>query len=157
MFTVPDSATGAVIAEASGDADAIAEAGGLDTVSVLLLLHAAAAINAMPATAQNLRTTHLPLDELHPGERTKRLLSRFPNGGFRTQVTTLPYVTQQLWTMDATEIADLVRGGEISAKEVLEAHIERIEQHNDTLNAIIHLDLDGAWRRRHHRQAHRVA
>src|SRR6266571_3207745 len=89
LFTLPVSCTGAVIADASGDADAAAEGGGLDTVSVLLLLHAAAASNAMPATAQNLRTTHLPLDETHPGDRTTPPLVRFPNGGLRTRITTL--------------------------------------------------------------------
>jgi aspartyl-tRNA(Asn)/glutamyl-tRNA(Gln) amidotransferase subunit A len=42
------------------------------------------------------------------------------------------------------EIADLVRGGEVSAKEVLEHFAERIEAYNAELNAIVHLDLDRA-------------
>lgn len=46
--------------------------------------------------------------------------------------------------LDASEIADRVRGGEISAKEVLEAVVERIERFNDELNALIYLDVDGA-------------
>ncbi len=45
---------------------------------------------------------------------------------------------------DATQIADDVRAGKISAKEVLEAAAERIERFNGELNAIVHLDLDGA-------------
>jgi aspartyl-tRNA(Asn)/glutamyl-tRNA(Gln) amidotransferase subunit A len=46
--------------------------------------------------------------------------------------------------LDASEIADKVRAGDVSAKEVLEAVTERIERFNEDLNAIIHLDLDGA-------------
>jgi aspartyl-tRNA(Asn)/glutamyl-tRNA(Gln) amidotransferase subunit A len=53
-------------------------------------------------------------------------------------------VNEPIWKLDAATIADLVRGGDLSAKEVLEVHIERIEAHNEELNAIIYLDLDGA-------------
>jgi len=53
-------------------------------------------------------------------------------------------MSEPIWTQDATQIADLVRSGDVSAKEVLEAHIERIEQHNETLNALIYLNLDQA-------------
>ena len=60
------------------------------------------------------------------------------------QVTTLPNVSEYLWQLDAALLADRVRAGEVSAKEVLEAHIERIEQHNETLNALVYLDLDAA-------------
>ncbi|MEX2395173.1 MAG: amidase, partial [Actinomycetota bacterium] len=49
-----------------------------------------------------------------------------------------------IWKLDAHQIADLVRGGEVSAKEVLESFIERIETYNEELNAFVHLDLDGA-------------
>ena len=34
--------------------------------------------------------------------------------------------------------------GDVSAKEVLETFAERIERYNEELNAIVHLDLDGA-------------
>src|SRR5204863_7368809 len=53
-------------------------------------------------------------------------------------------MTEPIWKRDACEIADLVRAGEISAKEVLETFAERIEQYNEELNAIIYLDLDQA-------------
>jgi aspartyl-tRNA(Asn)/glutamyl-tRNA(Gln) amidotransferase subunit A len=53
-------------------------------------------------------------------------------------------VPERLWEKDAYEIADLVRAGGVSAKEALEAHLERIDAHNETLNAIVHLDVDGA-------------
>lgn len=46
--------------------------------------------------------------------------------------------------LDATQIADSVRAGEISAKEVLEAVVERIERFNPELNALVFLDIDGA-------------
>ena len=53
-------------------------------------------------------------------------------------------MTDPIWTLDASDIADLVRGGDVSAKEVLERHVERIEEHNETLNALVHVDLDRA-------------
>src|SRR5690242_13833957 len=53
-------------------------------------------------------------------------------------------MSEPIWALDATLIAGLVRGGEVSAKEVLEAHTERIEQHNEQLNALVYLNLDEA-------------
>ena len=44
----------------------------------------------------------------------------------------------------ATELAAMVRGGELSARELLEAHLARIEQLNPQLNAIVTLDPEGA-------------
>jgi len=42
------------------------------------------------------------------------------------------------------ELADGVRAGRLSAKEILEAHLERIERVDPTLNAMCHLDVDSA-------------
>lgn len=53
-------------------------------------------------------------------------------------------MTVPIHAQDATSIADAVRSKEVSAKEVLEAVIERIESYNEELNALIHLDLDAA-------------
>jgi aspartyl-tRNA(Asn)/glutamyl-tRNA(Gln) amidotransferase subunit A len=53
-------------------------------------------------------------------------------------------MSTSIWDRDAYEIADLVRAGDVSAKEVLEVFVERIEKYNEELNAIVHLDLDGA-------------
>ncbi len=53
-------------------------------------------------------------------------------------------MAEPIWRLDAHAIADLVRGGELSAKEVLETFAERIEEHNETLVSFVHLDLDGA-------------
>lgn len=53
-------------------------------------------------------------------------------------------MTDPIWKLDAHEIADLVRGGDISAKETLEVFLERIDAHNEELNAIVHLDPDRA-------------
>ena len=50
----------------------------------------------------------------------------------------------EIWRLDAYEIADRVRGGDVSAKEVLESFAERIERYNEELNAIVYIDLDGA-------------
>jgi aspartyl-tRNA(Asn)/glutamyl-tRNA(Gln) amidotransferase subunit A len=45
---------------------------------------------------------------------------------------------------DAWELADAVRAGELSASELLEDHLARIEARNPTLNAVWFLDVDGA-------------
>jgi amidase len=44
----------------------------------------------------------------------------------------------------ATELARLVRDGEVSARELVEAHLRRIEQVNPLINAIVQLDADRA-------------
>jgi aspartyl-tRNA(Asn)/glutamyl-tRNA(Gln) amidotransferase subunit A len=51
---------------------------------------------------------------------------------------------ENIWQLDAHEIADRVRAGDVSAKEVLETFAERIERYNEELNAIVYVDLDGA-------------
>jgi amidase len=53
-------------------------------------------------------------------------------------------VTDDLCLRPATELAALVRTREISARELLDAHLARIEQLNPQLNAIVTLDADGA-------------
>jgi aspartyl-tRNA(Asn)/glutamyl-tRNA(Gln) amidotransferase subunit A len=53
-------------------------------------------------------------------------------------------MSDEIWKLDAHVIADRVRAGDISAKEILETFAERIERYNGELNAIVHLDLDGA-------------
>jgi amidase len=44
----------------------------------------------------------------------------------------------------ATELAAMVRAKEISARELLEAHLARIDRLNPAINAIVTLDADGA-------------
>jgi amidase len=44
----------------------------------------------------------------------------------------------------ATELAALVRGGEVTSRELVDASLERIEALNDRLNAFILVDADGA-------------
>ena len=44
----------------------------------------------------------------------------------------------------ATELAALVHSGELSARELLEAHLARIERLNPALNAVVTLDAEGA-------------
>ena len=46
----------------------------------------------------------------------------------------------------ATDMAAAVRAGEVSAVEVVEAHLAHIHRHNPRLNAIVTLDEDGARR-----------
>jgi amidase len=49
-----------------------------------------------------------------------------------------------LCTRPATELAALVRGREVSARELLDAHLDRIDRLNPALNAIVTLDAEGA-------------
>ena len=49
--------------------------------------------------------------------------------------------------LSASELAETIRAREVSAAEVLEAHLAHIEEHNPALNAIVTLDADGARRR----------
>lgn len=49
----------------------------------------------------------------------------------------LAAVTGGLYSLSATELAHLIRAGEVSATEVVEAFIARIEQVNPALNALI--------------------
>jgi amidase len=52
----------------------------------------------------------------------------------------------ELWRETASDLAALIRRREISAVEVMDAHLARIEQVNPLLNAIVTLDADGARR-----------
>ncbi|WP_369131325.1 amidase [Modestobacter roseus] len=53
-------------------------------------------------------------------------------------------MSDDLCTRPATELAALVRGREVSARELLDAHLARIERLNPALNAIVTLDAEGA-------------
>jgi amidase len=53
-------------------------------------------------------------------------------------------VQADLLTRPAGELARLVRAGEVSARELAEAALERIEALDGELNAFVHLDPDGA-------------
>ena len=52
--------------------------------------------------------------------------------------------SETLCWLPATELAALVRSRQVSARELLDAHLARIEEVNGPLNAIITLDPDGA-------------
>jgi amidase len=49
-----------------------------------------------------------------------------------------------LCTRPATELAAMVRAREVSARELLEAHLARIERVNPAVNAVVTLDAEGA-------------
>jgi amidase len=53
-------------------------------------------------------------------------------------------VPNDLLFRPASELATLVRTGQVSSTELVGAALERIEQLNPTLNAFIHVDADGA-------------
>lgn len=52
--------------------------------------------------------------------------------------------SEMLWTMDAWELADLVRAGELKAIELLDLTLERIGRFDGELNAFATLDPEGA-------------
>ncbi len=47
----------------------------------------------------------------------------------------------------ATEMVRLLRAGEVSSRELVDLHVQRIEQLDDRLNAVVTLDAAGARRR----------
>jgi len=51
----------------------------------------------------------------------------------------------ELWEHDAWELADRVRAGELSARNLLELTLARIERLDPRLNAVCFLDPDRAW------------
>jgi amidase len=53
-------------------------------------------------------------------------------------------VTDELWGETATTLAARIRARELSAAEVMRAHLARIDAVNPDLNAIVTLDRDGA-------------
>jgi amidase len=53
-------------------------------------------------------------------------------------------VTDDLCFRPATELAAMLRGREISARELLDAHLDRIERLNPGVNAVVTLDAKGA-------------
>jgi amidase len=50
----------------------------------------------------------------------------------------------ELWQLGALELADRIRSKEVSSREVLEAHLARVEQCNGALNAIVRVLADEA-------------
>jgi amidase len=52
--------------------------------------------------------------------------------------------SDELYWRPATELATMVRTRQVSARELLEAHLARIEAVNPALNAIVTLDAEGA-------------
>jgi amidase len=53
-------------------------------------------------------------------------------------------VSEELWTWSATELAGALRARRVSAREVMESHLARIDAVNSQINAIVTLDADGA-------------
>ncbi|HUV11407.1 MAG TPA: amidase [Acidimicrobiia bacterium] len=55
--------------------------------------------------------------------------------------------TPQLWERDAWDLADAVRAGTVSAAELLDVHLDRIDRLDPELNSVCHLDADAARER----------
>jgi amidase len=54
--------------------------------------------------------------------------------------------SDELVSLSATRLAELVRTGEVSSVEVVEAHVRRIARVNPLVNAVVQLDADRALR-----------
>ena len=54
-----------------------------------------------------------------------------------------PMVTEGVFT-PAYVLAEVIRRGEVSSVEVVEAYLAQIARHNPDLNAVVTLDEDGA-------------
>ena len=50
----------------------------------------------------------------------------------------------ELWTRSANELAAMIVGGETSSREVVDAHLERIDEVNDHCNAVVRVLADEA-------------
>ncbi|HEX3910525.1 MAG TPA: amidase [Solirubrobacteraceae bacterium] len=50
----------------------------------------------------------------------------------------------ELMFLGASELAQMVRAGEVSARELTQVSLERIEQYNPALNAFVQVDAEGA-------------
>lgn len=46
-------------------------------------------------------------------------------------------MTTSLWTLEATELAALIRSGQVSAREAVESHLARMDAVNPQLNAVV--------------------
>jgi amidase len=51
---------------------------------------------------------------------------------------------KSLWRLDAVDIADLIRAGSISCVEAVDAALERLEDVNPLINAVVDVDREGA-------------
>lgn len=49
--------------------------------------------------------------------------------------------------LSTTEIAEAIRSAQLSAEEIVKAHLDQIEKHNATINAVVTLDVEGALKR----------
>ena len=57
-------------------------------------------------------------------------------GGAAVTTGSTPSTATDLWRMSALELAKVVRSGEASSREVIEAHLHRIEEVNPSINAV---------------------
>jgi amidase len=49
---------------------------------------------------------------------------------------------EDLWRESALSLAQLIRGGEVTSREVVESHLARIEAVNTSVNAIVEVRPD---------------
>lgn len=53
-------------------------------------------------------------------------------------------MSDELWTRAANQLAAMIAGGETSSREVVDAHLARIDEVNGDLNAVVRVLTDGA-------------
>ena len=69
----------------------------------------------------------------------------------------VPTVREPLTDLSATRIAELVRTGQVTAVEVVEAHLDRISEAEPWVRALVHVDRDGALEQAHRTDLRRAA
>lgn len=64
------------------------------------------------------------------------------------RVSGVPYVRREVLQATATELARLIRNRELSAVEVVDSHLARIDEVNGTINAVVQLAAERGRSRR---------
>src|SRR6478609_5239311 len=67
-----------------------------------------------------------------PGMRTS-----VGTGANRQEVSNMSALTGDLWRLGATQLAELIRSRQASSVEVIEAHLQRIQAVNPSINAVV--------------------
>ena len=72
------------------------------------------------------------------------VVAAFPNAPAIIRSVVRESQQQEIIRHSAGELARMIRGREVSAEEVVVAHLDRIQAVNPTLNAVVQLRADGA-------------
>src|SRR4051794_16641818 len=88
-----------------------------------------------PARSAILRA--MTLEAQSPDTTSTRMPTPRPVAGSGATAASTQTITGELWSDSALGLAARIRSGEVSSREVIEAHLERIEAVNPHLNAVV--------------------